>query len=531
MARTTTENLGAALTALGLEDKFLSNGELALFPLVERGRIANSILAEKLRRGRWQGVIEMIYGGVGKADALFEGDREQLKRDIVESAKKDREGSSRGYINRVSAAVKVLKEKKEDDLLFALATSVQMEDPEFEDAVGAIQDSYFRDPVQGQERLRVIDRMRGQMALRNEKYLDAAQFFKRAGDQEQVEAMWDRFFSQEHPCLSYPEEDGIRQLEEIALSNEEKRESRLKKLVLEIASGNFANEPLEALRLYREHKVQLTEQEKKVFYEAVASKLHAYQIKEHVKDDRELALLWAQRHAKSDPIEVYQIFLRMGYEGNEVVSAVLAGLTHGREKKLDIGSVKEEHLRKAYKKLPFEFKVFVASHLKDKGALRELSKTAKEKGNFGRAYDLWVAGGGNLSEKYIDQVRQELIKGCLRKERKFFWHPACADNLGRAQLYEALVEDGRKAKNPQVAFERFEEAYDLVVNNNDEPRVQTARKHMISINSRQAIDHFSRPKQPDRAGIDQAVAVISEEYATDPETLRRFLTKYATQQT
>ena len=54
-------NLGNALTALGLENQFLSNGELSNFPLVERGRIANGIIAEKLRLGRWEGVVQMMY--------------------------------------------------------------------------------------------------------------------------------------------------------------------------------------------------------------------------------------------------------------------------------------------------------------------------------------------------------------------------------------------------------------------------------------------------------------------------------------
>ena len=50
-------NLGRALTILGLEDKFLSNGELSNFPLLERGKIANDIISEKLNHGRWEKVV------------------------------------------------------------------------------------------------------------------------------------------------------------------------------------------------------------------------------------------------------------------------------------------------------------------------------------------------------------------------------------------------------------------------------------------------------------------------------------------
>ena len=54
MTDTQTPNLGGALTALGLEDKFLANGELTNFPLLERGRLANAIIDEKLKAGKWQ---------------------------------------------------------------------------------------------------------------------------------------------------------------------------------------------------------------------------------------------------------------------------------------------------------------------------------------------------------------------------------------------------------------------------------------------------------------------------------------------
>src|SRR3989344_6485389 len=112
-------NLGRAITRLGLEDKFLANGELSRFPLADRGTIANEIIAEKLRLGRWQSVIKMMYGGLGKADALYEGDREELKASILKSAMEN-PGSGLEYPK--GEIIDVLRRAGEADLLFRLAT-------------------------------------------------------------------------------------------------------------------------------------------------------------------------------------------------------------------------------------------------------------------------------------------------------------------------------------------------------------------------------------------------------------------------
>src|SRR3989344_4906059 len=113
-----TANLGSALTILGLEDQFLANGELTHLPLLERGRMASAIIDEKLRLGKLQTVVHMIYGG-GKADALFDGDRNELKARIVAAAQQ-RTNPDPGL---TEFTLETLVKANEHDLLFRLAIS------------------------------------------------------------------------------------------------------------------------------------------------------------------------------------------------------------------------------------------------------------------------------------------------------------------------------------------------------------------------------------------------------------------------
>ena len=82
------KGIGKALVKLGLEDKFLKNGELTKLPFAVRGETVRDIVDTQLERGHWQSVVKMIHGGVGKADVLYDGDIEELNKRIAETAKR-----------------------------------------------------------------------------------------------------------------------------------------------------------------------------------------------------------------------------------------------------------------------------------------------------------------------------------------------------------------------------------------------------------------------------------------------------------
>ena len=97
-------NLGRAVTSLGLDSYFLSKGGLEGFSVPEKSQLVNGIVDENLKRGRWQAVLAMIYGGFSNVNMLYDGDHSELKNRVLESAQKSPEAPS-------DATIKALKDK------------------------------------------------------------------------------------------------------------------------------------------------------------------------------------------------------------------------------------------------------------------------------------------------------------------------------------------------------------------------------------------------------------------------------------
>ncbi|MCX6750526.1 MAG: hypothetical protein NTZ83_03640, partial [Candidatus Pacearchaeota archaeon] len=247
-------SLGKALTMLGLEDQFLSNGELSNFPLAERGKIANDIISEKLRRGRWETVIEMIYGGLGKADALYDGDRNKLRGDIVNSAVEDSK----------------------------LMTKLPLRYEEFAE----IRD-YKLNPKHDAEKERILDNTQGKLAFAEQKYNDALAYFTRAGNQEAIDKVFEIALN---PKRVYTSGINISLAEEAALSNPDKKESRLKKIVLGYSPGS-AN-PLPAYQLMKKHNIKLSPEENEFLIRKIAG-LNDWNFEKNVPESESgIRLLW-----------------------------------------------------------------------------------------------------------------------------------------------------------------------------------------------------------------------------------------------
>ena len=234
----TRSSFGGAITRLGLEDKFLANGELTRFQLVDRGRIANDIISEKLRLGRWQTVVEMIYGGVGKADALFEGNFDESKEGILKSAVEHSKGRD---INQKT--VELLAKAGEDDLLFRLATGIQSLDHHgFIAIAGSVKNKYFDEDPQ---RLQTYHETAGNKALESREYDHALTHFDTIDNEGLSTKAFHLLMSSDICYLS------VRDLERVALGNERQKEDRLRRIVLScLAEEERHLKPIDAFDIY-----------------------------------------------------------------------------------------------------------------------------------------------------------------------------------------------------------------------------------------------------------------------------------------
>jgi len=516
MVEKRTSNLGNALTALGLEDVFLSNGELSRFPLVERGRITNGIIAEKLRLGRWQSVIDMIYGGSGNASALFDGDRDALKAGILKSATEHYSGKG-----ITQTTIDALVKSGESDLLFTIATSANSSYEEFTEISGHIDSSYFTDAKHGAERSQRLHDIAGKLALREKRFDSAYRHFSKIGDADSINGVFDA-------ALDIQDRHSSRTLlEEIALSDSSQKDERLRRIVLKSISEKDRFNPLAIFELANKHGVKLSYEEKAKLQKRLADSLSRYDVEKKLGDHPDEKLLWAKRHAKDEPRAAYKIFTQQGYDGTPVVAAVQSGLSMERykneERALKASSVSETHLRRAYQTASFDVKVQIASHLKETKGLQELSKQAHESGDLKTAYRLWVAGGGNLGNDYITEIRTALIKDGIENRFGYMHDIDGSDTKGMVMAYDTLMETD-KGKRP----DNLREAYEIAITLEDEDRTQKAREAMIAINPKWAIWNFASPRGgiKDETGLDYALGFVASKYGADSVELRSLFDKY-----
>ena len=508
-------NLGRALTRLGLEDRFLSNGELSNFPLVERGAIANGIIAEKLRLGRWQSVVNMMYGGFGKADALYEGDRIELRESILNSA---REHSDTDYARR--EAVEVLAKAGEADLLLRLATVLpDLKYQDFSDMTGRIKSSFFNDPEFGPQRAQILHQTAANKAFSEKKYESAFLHFSEEKDNDGIGRVFDSVLS--HEGGSYSED----LLEKIALSDTEQKDERVKRVVLSSLPDEAKTiKPLTALLLSEKYSVPLSPDEASALHSKVAETVRAYEL-EKLSTHPQVKLLWAQRHVSDEPKPAYDIFKRQGFEGPEVVLAVQNGLGMERYQNegraLSVSEVSEEHLRRTYDGAVFDTQIKIATRLKDQDKLQSLSREAHGKKDLSQAYWLWVRGGGKLDDDYINGVRSALIAKSITDHSGHMSFLDKSDTKGMDEAYDALMKTRKGERSNNVRG-----AYDIALELEDEDRAQRAREAMMKINPEWAVNIFTSIHRSDVKGLDYALGVVASEHGVGKEELMNIVKKY-----
>ncbi len=215
-------NLGVALTSLGLEDKFLSNGELSNYPLAERGEITNGIIEEKLKSGRWPRVIDMVYGGFGKADALYDGDKEKLRESILSSARSHPDPET-----SINESLSSLTKFGENELLFELVSDVlTLRLDEYTSIASKIDKDFWEDSEKGSERKRKFNETALSKAMNEGEYYPAYGFLKELGDEERIDNLFDLLLTKS----VYSSYNTKSLLELIYKSNPGKRHDRIKKL-------------------------------------------------------------------------------------------------------------------------------------------------------------------------------------------------------------------------------------------------------------------------------------------------------------
>jgi len=516
MTKQDVSNLGKVLTVLSLEDKFLSNGELSNFKLVERGSIAKGIIEEKLRLGKWQGVVQMIYGGFGKADALYEGDRNKLRNDIIKSATEH----PKSLDFRRGEVFNCLEKAGENDLLFKLATNIfNLNYEDFNLAVGKINRSYFDDVGKGAQRKHVWHQTAADKAMNEENYYSAFHHFSEIGDNAGVDRIFETTLNKSSGDL----------LEKIALSDPAQKDERLKRMVLSsISETEGGLNPLAAFELYKKYNVSLSAEEKSTLQERVAESTDSWDVDRKLSRNPEERLLWAKKHARDEPKTAYKIFTEQEFNGAPVIKAVKAGLSlksyQNEEKTLGTSEISESHLRKAYKTASFDVKVQIASHLKDSDKLQELSGQAHKRKDLDKAYRLWIAGKGNLDGDYIDGVRTGLIENAVETRYGSMHFLDSSDTKGMIEAYTTLMEtDKGKRRN------NLSEAYEIALNLGDEDRTQRVREEIVAISPESAIcDFTNKTRGNDEKGLDYVVRVVASEHGVDSGELRRFVEKYQT---
>ncbi len=512
------DNLGRALTALGLEDKFLSNGELTKYPLVTRARIADEIISEKLRVGKWQGVVDMIWGGFGKADALYEGDRQQLREEIVKSA-----ATHGGEIE--GKTLDTLKRAKEDELLFSLATSMPLSYDDFSSLAHHIdRKNYFEDPQKGPARSRAFEEMAADKALKEENVSYALSHLKDLKDSKRIGDLFNRVLKEDFP-FNYS------LLEDMALSDPVHREERLGKLRSQPLSEDMIEKrPLDVYNFVKSHRINVAPQQMALLEESVAQKAEHYQIGRDFKDNERIRLLWARNHAQTNPAVAYEILREQDSEGTQVIDAVIAGLAESHSMyppSLSPNGISPEHLRRAYSSAPFEVQKTIAYQLKDRQALTALSEEANKLNKLRDAYSLWVAAGGDLEGKYIRDIREKLIKRSLDENYGYMHFLSREDAPGKVEAYEALMEqDGEQREN------YVRHAYEIALELKDNARIKKAREELVEINPRGALFSLARGNKRegelrDKEGFDYVLSRVASQYGTNEKELRSVVEKYA----
>jgi hypothetical protein len=513
--------LGVALTQLGLEKKFISTGEIFKFPLSERGVITESILSEKLKQGKWDDVVDFMYGPSRVIDSLYGGDRNKLREDIVKSAVEHSKSNPPG-----SRIITLLEKAQQHDILFDLAIKTPLRYDDFMEVRRSIEHSDYLGRFENRpEKEKALDEVNARLAMDERHYNEALGCFVRAGDQAGI----DTFFEKTLNPFNITD-CNVSTLEQAAISDPKKKESRLKSLVKNFSAVSSGPAPLVALELKKKYNLKLDEDENKSLSNNVATKIDQYDLEKGLpQDETEIELSWAKLHARKEPKKAYKIFTKHNYDGNELYTAILEGITPKRDnpgvRAINFGEVKESQLKKLLEMSPsnFEVKSDIALHLKDATELMKLYKEAKKDENFEDAYKLFMAAGGNPQDENINDIRNKLISQKIEKGEGVYFLDS-SDRIGETEFYNQLLEsyDGKDIM-------KLRHAYEIAKGLKNEKMTQRVRELMIANSPSWALSTFNghgEKNEGDKAGMDYLLTVVSNSTGADKKQLESLVSKW-----
>jgi len=554
MAEATTqpETLAKTLLYLGIDGTFLKSGELQKLPRDARGRVVDEMIDQKLTAGRWQGVVEMIFGGIGKADVLYGGDLEELRGRIIDSVK------ILPSQDIGADVLEILKEKQERELLYGIAMA--SERFSFNNIEGIVS-PLFEDPEKGAEREKEFHTRAARLYFEGGNYRSALEHFVAIQDSDGVTDVFEKGLAKIIE-ERYVEDETRRFVLDAAVYNPEHKNERLRRFILTTLEGGISIR--EAFNLFKGHDVQLTEEERTALYDSAAANFSSHDLTEWADDytgrgrdrkqveiDPVLSLLWARKHAEERPEESYTIFTNQGYEGPEVLRAARRGLEieleHPHEKyasSLSAHNISQEHLRAVYSEVPLRLRKDIAILLREhedfnyRESLQQISREAEEEGNLELAYDCWSLGGGD--EETLTKIRSNLIQRDLDKANESkFGSPRLhflnrLDRVGYKLAIDSLVETAPASKRP---FEFMERAHELAMLGTGE-QIDNIRRGLVEMDTIRALKVFmgssylyrregEEREMDDPEGFNYALGVMAQQQEISVDDLRPLVEKYA----
>ena len=121
-------NEGRVIAALSLEQRVLANGVLPNSPLMERVSLVKGIVTGLLEQGKWNDAVRLMYQDGSPARALFDGDWEGLRKEIIASVQKP---SRQRYMG--DNVAELLLKHDEAELLYTIASIIPLENKGLED--------------------------------------------------------------------------------------------------------------------------------------------------------------------------------------------------------------------------------------------------------------------------------------------------------------------------------------------------------------------------------------------------------------
>jgi hypothetical protein len=504
-------NLGRAVASLGLDFDFLSKGGLKGFSVPEKSQLVNGIIDENLKRGRWQAVLAMIYGGFSNVDVLYDGDHSELKNGVLESAQR-----SPGSLTKET--IKALKDKGEQEFLFRLAT----EAPFDYETLGFLRNSignYLSDPEQGGQRTKKLWLVLGRAAFENKNLEEALEYFEEVEDREGIGKIFKAVVSGKEISDEYSRGDLG---ERAALADPTQKERKLRGLVLAALPKKGNISPWKAFKIFKKYDVPLSLRQRNVLYNRAAEKMSIHSVRE--ANDSELSLLWAKKNTDSDPPEAYSILNKEEPDGEDVLKAASSGIKYDSDSQrreyygLPLSQISEVHLKKLLLKAPFDVRVKIARHFKDEKALRNLSREAIGLKNFREAYNLWVEGKGNLKDSDISEIRTKLITGRVSgSEIGYLFSNFKEDPVGAVEYYDALIKKGN-----------FKEAHEVALDLGDEQRAQRTREKLLEGDLEKTLSFFTcfHDKVKGEKEIEHVAEKVAETHSVPTGLVKEIIAKH-----